>query len=96
MKFRQRQNVVTARQWDPAHDPMWGVVERGACLSAGHPAFIFAAGMRLEDSSSWGWLGSLEGGRVVRPGDWIVTDAQGGRRVVCPFEFERDYMEVEE
>lgn len=43
-----------------------------------------------------GWIGTLEGGHRVCPGDWIITGVQGERYPCKPDIFEQTYEAVEE
>lgn len=47
------------------------------------------------DIAKLGWIGTLEGGHIVDPGDWILTGIDGEQWPVKPDIFARTYEKVE-
>jgi hypothetical protein len=43
-----------------------------------------------------GWVDTLEGGHIVCPGDWIITDIKGEKYPCKPDIFEKIYEKVQE
>lgn len=43
-----------------------------------------------------GWIKTLEGGHVVKPGDWIITGIAGEMYPCKPEIFEQTYQVIEE
>ena len=41
-----------------------------------------------------GWIDTLEGGHIVCPGDWIITDVAGERYPCKPDIFEKTFQRV--
>lgn len=46
--------------------------------------------------SCLGWIGTLEGGHEVTPGDWIITGVKGEKYPCKPEIFDLTYEKVEE
>ena len=47
-----------------------------------------AVSCRMEDAR---WIGTLEGGHVVKPGDWIITGVHGEQYPCDPIIFAKTY-----
>ena len=89
MKFRKKPVVIEATQWNKDGD---------------HPNVIQIPETILPtindrnvtgDLSKCGWVGTLEGGHIVSPGDWIITGVQGEQYPCKPDIFEATYEPVE-
>ena len=46
------------------------------------------------DPTVKGWVPTLEGGHIVTPGDWIITDVHGENYPCKPDIFEKTYYPV--
>ena len=57
-----------------------------------HPAVVNLDVLPTEN----GWVETLEGGHVVRPGDWIITGVKGEHYPCKPDIFAATYQMVEE
>jgi hypothetical protein len=91
MKFRKKPVVIDAVRWfcDGDHP---SVLPREKCPQRyfdehGH-ACVFRDDQR--------WIGTLEGGHVVSPGDWIITGVKGELYPVKDEIFGLTYEEVED
>lgn len=56
-----------------------------------HPAIVALA----TASPHCGWIYTLEGGHVVSPGDWIITEVNGEHYPCKPDIFEATYEPIE-
>lgn len=88
-RFRRIPEFVEAEQWFP-----------GAAVAGVEPfgdpdsrveREMYAALPPGADPGQYGYLDAYDGGRIVEPGDWIVTFATGARDVYKPEMFERLY-----
>lgn len=84
MKFRKKPVVIEATQWFKDGD---------------HPA-VEKTDVWDGDKDKWiksntGWIETLEGRHIVRPGDWIITGVQGEHYACKPDIFEQTYERVE-
>ena len=77
-QFRKKPVVITAEQFWPDVLP-W-------------PEGV-VADPAPNGAASW-WIETLEGGHVVRPGDWIITGIKGERYPCRPDIFEATYERV--
>lgn len=84
MKFRKKPVVIEATQWFRHGD---------------HPKVTrFMRGDGVSDAwveSGEGWIGTLEGGHIVTPGDWIITGVKGEHYPCKPDIFDMTYEPVE-
>lgn len=72
--YRKKPIVIQAEQWQPGLLP--GVVLRPG--EKGAPVTWFdEQGNQCEFAGGIGWIGTLEGGHVVSPGDFIITGVNG-------------------
>ncbi len=95
-KFRKKPVIVEAEQFFPDNQP-WpeGVLPYG---SPGVPAWGLdvdaeAQGRDVHVRVLW-WIGTLEGGHRVDPGDWIITGVHGEKYPCKPDIFEQTYEAV--
>src|SRR3990172_3039091 len=92
-KYRKKPVVIDAEQWFKNGD-------NPLVKSFSEAPYI------LVDTSHWdgflcvhchqqaehhGWIGTLEGGHIVCPGDWIITGVEGERYPCKPTIFEKTY-----
>ena len=111
MKYRKKPVVIEAEQWhkvtytyEPSEEEPLRPAEYH--LDVGyfrHPDVPGDKMCELPNGKSCGhtmhdhgWIDTLEGGRTVCPGDWIVTGIQGERYPCKPDIFEATYEPVEE
>ena len=91
MKFRKKPVVIEAIQWGGFnkqivvkevhhYDPTDN--EFPKCEHCGLPM------------SKHGWIGTLEGGHIVCPNDWIITGIKGEKYPCKPDIFEQTYEPV--
>jgi hypothetical protein len=91
MKYRKKPVVIEAIQW------------------LGHNHFTFIPEVKEYDPyaenngrcsichknmTEHGWIGTLEGGHIVCPNDWIITGVQGEKYPCKPDIFEATYEKV--
>lgn len=110
-KFRKKPIVIEAHQWfkngdHPEDKPEWVTGEDGApFLSEGKVVRYYRnptdSGDRRCDKCArtmhdHGWIDTLEGGHIVCPGDWIITDVKGERYPCKPDIFDKTYKPVTE
>ena len=86
MKFRKKPVALEAIQWFTMGD---------------HPAVVPVpydppASLHAIKSSDWGWCPTLEGGHLVRPGDWIITGVRGEHYAIQDAIFRETYEAVDE
>lgn len=83
-KFRKKPIIIEAEQWFP------GIEIDG--VNAG-----IANRLAKDIPGNQAWIATLEGGHIVRPGDWIITGIAGEKYPCKPDIFEATYesMEVE-
>lgn len=73
-KYRKKPVVIEAELWNGKPDhlgvtiPVWSHEGGAACPECDKPM-----------TEIHGWIGTLEGGHRVCPGDWIITGTQGER-----------------
>jgi hypothetical protein len=79
-KFRRKPIVVEAVQWLAGDPPLLGMIE-----STSPP-----------DSHSRYVIPTLEGVESIYPGDWIVTSAEGERRLCRADKFAARYEPVDD
>lgn len=84
MKCRRKSPVVEAQQWFPGRI-VSGVVPFPDEL---RPRYLVGR----EDA----WIETSEGGRLVKPGDWIITHANGEKQHCRQNEFAEEYEAIEE
>jgi len=91
MKFRKKPVVIEAEQWTP------GMIEE---IEGVEPVKHDYLDHLCKHCSNYfrhhGWCGTLEGGHIVCPGDWIITGVQGEKYPCKPDIFEATYEKVEE
>jgi len=81
MKFRKKPVVIEASQWFKHGD---------------HSMVTKLPSPHAEDRLDLGWINTLEGGHVVKPGDWIITGVAGEHYPCKPDIFEATYEAAEE
>jgi hypothetical protein len=90
--YRKKPVVVQAEQWFPGKHIV-GVAERG---DPGFPEhYTDEHGRRKKIPPQYGWIGTLEGGHLVSPGDWIITGVQGEKYACKPDVFAMTYEPAE-
>ena len=85
MKFRKKPVVIEATQWHKMGDHPNVVVIPASIASTIDDRASHA------NTSLWAWIGTLEGGHLVMPGDWIITGVQGEQYPCKPDIFEATY-----
>jgi hypothetical protein len=80
MKYRKKPVVIEATQWFKDGDH-WAVAKHQS------------TDPRLKEC---GWVRTLEGGHIVRPGDFIITGVKGEHYPCKPDIFEMTYEPVEQ
>ena len=60
-KFRKKAVVIEAVRWYKLGD---------------HPK-VTLFWTHDPECKGWGWINTLEGGHIVKPGDWIITGVKG-------------------
>lgn len=88
MKFRKKPVIIDAVQWFKFKDHPNVVPIPEAILDTIEKRTL-AIGIR-----NCGWIGTLEGGHVVSPGDWIITGVAGEQYPCKPEIFEATYEAV--
>lgn len=91
MKVRKKSPIVEAFQFDPLIRPWPAGVQSfsdkdSRVMSAMMDALPIGA-----DPKNYGYLETLDGGFVVRPGDWVITGIFGERYLCESTIFERTY-----
>jgi len=101
-KYRKKPVVVEAQQWfppgAPQHDPAMLSHRRGNSVDPPDyrrkgDIFCFAEGMNPGYGGDI-YLIQIDGRNdniEIKPGDWIVTDAQGNKSVCKPGDFDATY-----
>ena len=89
-KFVKKPIVIEAVQWfkngdHPLVQP-YSNPEREGQSSCQHCGFLL----------DHGWIGTLEGGHIVCPGDWIIKGIKGEHYPCKPDIFEQTYDSFEE
>lgn len=92
-RYRKRPVTVEAVRYLPGIGNGAGVTSRDA-LPESHPAFQMAKEQGIPEDTDWGWIGTLEGGHIAEPEDWIITGVEGERYPCKPRIFEATYQEV--
>jgi hypothetical protein len=94
--YRKKPVVIEAEQWFPGrmiglvlrpgdnHAPLRWFDEYGHCYPF------------VDGEKQIGWIGTLEGGHVVRPGDFIITGVKGEKYPCRADIFEMTYEKVED
>ena len=59
-----------------------------------HPAVTLRFA-RFHGDTNMPWIGTLEGGHIVTPGDWIATGVKGEHWPIKPDVFAASYEQVE-
>ncbi len=78
MKYRKKPIVIEATQWHGFNE---GPYDLG----------VVRAPSDRELPLDMGWIGTLEGGHEVTPGDWIITGVEGERYPCKPSVFNATY-----
>jgi len=89
MKFRKKPVVIEATQWNKDGDHLNVINVPPKVLDS-----IDDRAMGW-DISVCRWIGTLEGGHLVSPGDWIITGIQGEEYPCKPDIFAATYEPVE-
>ena len=88
MKFRKKPVEIEAVRWNSHGDDKGVIVFRG-------PTGGYVACPECKRSFiAHGWIGTLEGGHRVCPGDWIITGINGERYPCKPDIFKKTYEAV--
>ncbi len=82
MKFRRKLVTIEAVQW-------WSHGDHRAVTK--YPA---KSDDKLSQLKKFGWLETRMGGHIIRPGEWIITHANGELSSCTPDSFERIYEAV--
>lgn len=89
--YRKKPIVINAEQWFPGLMP--GIVLRPG--EEGAPTSWFdEKGLLCPFAGDLGWIGTLEGGHVVSPGDYIITGIKGEKYPCKPDIFNLTYAPV--
>jgi len=98
MKYRKKPIIIEASQWFKLGDQLDVVsVEEAKWALADTTWYSYGSKVCLRcdnPTSAHGWIGTLEGGHRVCPGDWIITGVQGERYPCKPDIFEQTYEKV--
>jgi hypothetical protein len=89
-KFRKKPVVIEAIQWNKDGDHP-NVVEVPPTVRDTIDARLVSA-----ELVQLRWVGTLEGGHIVTPGDWIITGVQGEQYPCKPDIFEATYERAED
>jgi len=93
-KYRKKPVVIEATQWFKVGDHTEVVKLELSEWQRNHPECIsptcHGCGS-TEYETTHGYVGTLEGGHVVCPGDWIITGVQGERYPCKPDIFAATY-----
>jgi hypothetical protein len=101
-KFRKKPVVIEATQWFRYGDhPEDGKGDRGEFVVT---QLDKRPDVRAKDKckhcqltlAKHGWVGTLEGGHIVCPGDWIITGVEGERYPCKPSIFQLTYEAIKE
>lgn len=84
-QYRKKPVVIEATQWNKDGDHP-NVVEIPAKVLDTIESRTAAVGI-----NDCRWIGTLEGGHIVSPGDWIITGVQGEQYPCKPDIFEATY-----
>jgi len=90
-KYRGKPVVIEAFRWYHNDRPLYETHVHDYRVSFGGTCRI--CGRLLAEH---GWIPTPEGGLLVCPGDWVITDADGSHHPCKPDLFERVYEPVEE
>lgn len=90
MRFRKKIVEIDATQWFKFGDHP-NVVEIPDAVQKTIEDRSHAVSLRY-----CGWIGTLEGGHIVDPGDWIITGVKGEQYPCKPDIFELTYEPVQE
>lgn len=85
MKYRKKEVVVEAVQWLGFEE---GPHDLGVVMPPGEAEEAWIA---VIGGLPVGWIETPEGGRIVRGGDYIITESGGGRYPCRPDIFEATY-----
>lgn len=105
MKYRKKPVVIEAEQWRAITNRnvdgvICGVYDRNLdewIYPSTMPLYYDTThGNRIVQSPNWGWINTLEGGLVVRDGDWVITGVQGEKHPCNPDIFNQTYEQVED
>lgn len=90
MKYRKKPVIVEASQW-------WKVGQHPAVRAYERPGMNPREDCKHCKSplGDHGWIGTLEGGHRVCPGDWIITGVKGEHYPCKPDIFEQTYEPAE-
>ncbi len=93
-QYKRRPLMVEAEQFDPESD-YWpaGVFKNGWYCTTRTDGFWCTIHL-YNHSKPMYRIDTLEGGRIVSPGDWIITDTQGERYLCKPDIFNATYEAV--
>lgn len=87
-EYRKKPVVVEATQWniDGDHPNVVAIPESVRATIEDRSVALGVNELR--------WIGTLEGGHIVTPGDWIITGVQGEQYPCKPDIFEMTYEPV--
>ena len=91
MKFRSRVLLIDAEQWFPGADMPTVITDPKALV--GEP--WAHAGHQRELDGNTGIVATPDGPEFVHPGDWIIVNAKGERRVYEQGVFEATFVAME-
>ena len=90
MKYRKKPVVVDAEQWFKYGDNP-AVLQPGIGDSRVPLRYFDEEGHAIPLLEPNGWIGTLEGGHCVTPGDWIITGVKGEKYPCKPDIFTLTY-----
>jgi hypothetical protein len=95
VKVRKKPVVVEAFQFDPRIRPWPAGVQPFEDKDSRVMSEMMDALPIGADPTNYGYIEtSLEGGQIVSPGDWVITNAAGASHVCKPAIFEATYERV--
>ncbi|MEW6047308.1 MAG: hypothetical protein AB1609_12640 [Bacillota bacterium] len=97
-KYRLKPVIVEAEQWWP-DKPVPGVLPTKGSTDSLDVAFAQAMARGLKSADEFwtcGYIRTALGACLVMPGDWVVTEPDGSRKVLTPEQFEAAYEPVPE
>lgn len=89
MKFRTKSIEITARQWFSIETDYHDVRSLNS-----YAFFNGKCHHCCKKADNHGWIETLEGGHIVCPLDWIITNAKGEKYPCKPNIFESTYEKV--
>lgn len=94
MKVRKKSPIVEAFQFDPRIRPWPAGVQPFSDEDSRVMAAMILALPIGADPESYGYLDTPDGGYIVSPGDWVITEASGRQSRCSDSAFEQTYERV--